>query len=45
MVTTICDDSPCVERYVSLSGSLLAEEIYEHTVRSLPRRHLGFFPE
>jgi hypothetical protein len=45
VITTTCDDSPCVERYVSLSGSLLAEEIYEHTVRSLPRRHLGFFPE
>jgi hypothetical protein len=45
MVTTTCDDSPCVERYVSLSGNLLAEEVYELTVRPLPRRHLGFFPE
>jgi hypothetical protein len=45
MVTTECDGSPCVERYVTLAGRLVAEDVYQLAVRPAPRRQIGHFPE
>jgi hypothetical protein len=36
LVTTECDGSPCVERYLTRAGRLLAEDLYRVTVSSPP---------
>jgi hypothetical protein len=44
IVTTTCDDEPCVERRLSLVDRLLPVDEYEKAVESPPLQFVGFAP-
>ncbi|MGH8913400.1 MAG: FG-GAP-like repeat-containing protein [Acidimicrobiia bacterium] len=45
LITTACDEPPCVEHQLSLSGRLLSAADYEKAVEHPRRSHRGMAPE
>jgi hypothetical protein len=45
LITTSCEQPPCVEHQFSLSGRLVSVDVYEQAVQPLRRQLTGFVPE